>query len=131
MQQKSYPREILVLAVFGGFWGVTESTLGTFFHLIHLPFVGLLLSLAGMFIVLNAARFYHHRGAIILMGIVAALVKAIAISSVKLGPIIGIMSEAVVIEAVVMLFQFGFGSFLICGVLVATIPMVIQSAKSQ
>ncbi len=126
MEKSTYnPRQLLTLAVFGGFWGVTESTLGTFLHLLHVPVSGLILGLAGLFIVLNAVRFTPVRGGVILMGLVAALVKAAAISSVKLGPMIGIMSEALIIEVTTMALGFSIISFMTAGFLVSTVPMVM------
>lgn len=116
----------IFVAVFGAFWGISESTLGSFLHLVQFPLSGLLLGQLGMLILLNASRLHYRKGNIILMGMIAALIKAVAIATVKIGPIIGIMSEAVLIELMLSVFGSRRSVFIASGMLVSMIPAVMK-----
>jgi len=118
--------DTLFMAVFGALWGLTESTLGTFLHLVRFPFSGLLLGQVGLFILLNASRIHYRRGNLLLMAMISAFIKAVAISTVKLGPVVGIISEALVIESVIMRMGHSRISFMTSGLLVSLLPVLIS-----
>lgn len=100
--------------------------MGTFLHLIRFPFSGLLLGQIGLFILLNAGRIHYRRGNLVLMAMISAFIKTVAISTVKLGPVVGILSEALLIEAVIMQMGFSRISFMTAGLLVSLLPVLIN-----
>ena len=112
------------IAVFGSFWGLAEITLGTFLHLFHFPLAGLVLSQVAVLILLNAARIRYRSGSIIIMGLVAMLIKGIALSTIKLGPMVGILLESLTVELMFRRTLPGRGSFMITGMLVSILPII-------
>lgn len=97
-------RELIILTVFGTLWGAGEITLGSLLHLLNVPMSGPLLAAAGLAIALIGRLFVPRRGATIYIGSVAMLLKLFSIGSVVLGPMIGIMAEALIAEIVLTLF---------------------------
>jgi len=126
ISQKLQENDALFIAVFGTFWGIIESTFGTALHMFRFPFTGLVLGQAGMMILLNASTIHYKRGNILIMGMIAALIKAVAISTIKVGPIMGIISEALVIELVLILAGRSKFSFVLSGTLISLLPICIN-----
>ncbi len=86
------------VAAFGAFWGVLEITLGSFFHTLRLPFAGVLLASAGAALLVAQRQVLPRRGASLATGVVAALCKSLSPGGIILGPMVGILIEALVIE---------------------------------
>lgn len=93
-------RELVTLTVFGTLWGAVEISLGSLLHLLHVPMSGPLLAAAGLAIALMGRLFVPRRGATLYIGVVATLLKLFSIGSVVLGPMVGIMAEALIAEVV-------------------------------
>ena len=89
----------LKAAVSGGLWAAVEIILGSFLHNLRIPMAGSIL--AGFGIVLMTAFFqiWPERGLIWRAGLICALMKSISPSAVILGPMTGIMMEALLLEA--------------------------------
>lgn len=111
-------RELVTIAVFGALWGVVEISLGSMLKALHLPFNGALLGTVGLTIALIGRLFVPRRGATLFMGVIATLMKLFSIGGVVVGPMIGILSEAVLAEVVLSLLGApSLGAFLLAGAL--------------
>lgn len=97
------PSEAAIIAVFGALWGLMEITLGTALKGMRLPMSGAILAALASIIALTGRYFVKRRGAIIMMGSVAALLKIFSIGTVIAGPFFAIVLEAVIAESFVML----------------------------
>jgi hypothetical protein len=98
-------RELVILTVFGTLWGAVEISLGSVLHLLNVPLSGAVLAAAGLGIALIGRLFVPRRGSTIYIGVVATILKLFSIGSVVIGPMIGIIMEALIAEMVLT----GFG----------------------
>jgi hypothetical protein len=98
-------RQLVTLAIFGTLWGVVEISLGSLLHAINLPMSGMFLAAVGLAIALLGRLFVPRRGATLFIGVIAMTLKLFSIGSVVIGPMIGILSEALVAELVLSLFK--------------------------
>lgn len=96
-------RELVLLAVFGGLWGAVEMSAGAVLHALHAPLTGAWLAAAGLAVALVGRVFVPRRGATLFVGVVALTLKLFSVGSVVLGPVIGIVAEAALAEAVLSL----------------------------
>ncbi len=92
-------RDLVTMAVFGALWGALEMSLGSTLHVLHLHFIGVIMGGIGMLVVLTGFLFVPKRGSVLVMGIVAALLKAFSIGGVVLNPMIAIIAESLLAEA--------------------------------
>ena len=97
------PAETAIIAVFGALWGLMEITLGAALKATRLPFSGAILAALAVVIALTGRYFVHRRGAILMMGGVAALLKIFSAGTVIAGPFFAILMEAAIAEGVVTL----------------------------
>jgi hypothetical protein len=93
-------RDLVNIAVFGTVWGLIEISLGTVLKSLNIPMSGLVLGALGLVVVLTGRRFVPYRGATLFMGIIAMLLKLFSLGGVVIGPMIGILSEALLAELV-------------------------------
>ncbi len=91
-------RDLVTMAVFGALWGALEMSLGSMLHVLHLHFIGVIMGGTGMLIVLTGFLFVPKKGAVLVMGIVAAFLKAFSIGGVVLNPMIAIVAESLLAE---------------------------------
>lgn len=91
-------RELTVLAVFGALWGIIEISLGSALHALDLPLSGAFLAAAGLLVALIGRLFVPKRGSTLFIGAIAMLLKLFSIGSAVVGPIIGILAEALLAE---------------------------------
>lgn len=98
-------RELVWLAVFGAAWGLVEISLGALLHAISLPMSGLVLSTLGLMIALIGRLFVPRYGAVLYIGVIAMLLKLFSIGNVVLGPMVGILAEAFIVEITLDLFH--------------------------
>ena len=101
-------RDWVYVAVFGALWGATELTLGSYLHVLFPPLadtflVGIIMAGLGSIIVLVGRQFVPHVGAVFMMGIITALLKILSIGGVKVGPIVAILAESLLIEVALVL----------------------------
>jgi hypothetical protein len=85
-------------ALFGSLWGAVELSLGTVLSAARIPFAGLLMAAVGVLCLVTARRLYPAVGMSLLMGVVAALLKVFSLGGFVIGPMIGILAEATVVE---------------------------------
>jgi hypothetical protein len=91
-------RELTTLAMFGALWGVVEVSLGAVLKSFNLPLNGALLAALGIMIALTARVFVPRRGATLFIGVIAMLLKLFSLGGVVLGPMVGILMEAIIAE---------------------------------
>ena len=88
-------------ALLGSMWGSIEIIVGSFLHNLRLPFAGTILSAMGVALLVGGHSLWKEKGLIWRAGVVCALVKSISPSAVIIGPMIGILAEAVALEVFV------------------------------
>lgn len=93
-------RELVTLAVFGTLWGIVEMSLGTVFKSLNIPLSGVLLSAVGLLIALVGRVLVPRRGSTLFIGVIATLLKLFSLGGVVIGPMVGILGEALVAEVV-------------------------------
>ena len=91
------------VAAFGALWGTVEITLGSFLHMTRIPLVGVILTASGVALLVAQRQLYPARGLTIATGVVAALCKSISPGGIILGPMLGIMTEALIVEIFLLL----------------------------
>lgn len=88
----------LKAAVVGGLWAAVEIILGSFLHNLRIPMAGSILASFGIVLMIAFFQIWPERGLIWRAGLICALMKSISPSAVILGPMTGIMMEALLLE---------------------------------
>jgi len=106
--EKGMPiRGLVDAALFGTLWGALEVTMGSYLHILlpsgTAPLVGPIMAALGLAVALIGRHFAPHRGSLILMGAIAALVKSVGPGTVRWGALLGILLEAGVAESVLLM----------------------------
>lgn len=96
-------RELAILAVFGALWGMVEISLGSVLKTLNIPLSGVVLAAIGLAVALTGRTFVPHRGSTLFVGAIAMLLKLFSLGGAVLGPMIGILTEALVAEIVLSL----------------------------
>jgi hypothetical protein len=101
-------RDWVYIAVFGALWGAIEITLGAYLHVIFPPLadtflLGVIMAGLGGIIALTGRHFVPHTGSVLMIGIVTALLKALSLGGVKIGPMVAIVVESLLMEAGLLL----------------------------
>ena len=91
-------RELATIAVFGTLWGIVEMSLGTVVKSLNVPLSGVVLAAIGLTVALVGRVFVPRRGSTLFIGVVATLLKLFSLGGVLIGPMVGILSEALVAE---------------------------------
>lgn len=97
-------RQLVTMAVFGALWGVIEISLGSVLHAIKIPLTGLTLTAAGLLVALIGRLFVPKRGSAFFIGVIATILKLFSIGNILIGPMIGILAEALVAEIILDIF---------------------------
>jgi hypothetical protein len=90
-------------AAFGAAWGALEITVGSFLHSLQMPFTGVLLASVGAAILVAQRQVLPVRGLTLATGLVAAACKSLSPGGVILGPMVGISTEALLVELALFL----------------------------
>ena len=101
-------RDWVYIAVFGALWGAIEITLGAYLHVIFPPLadtflLGVIMAGLGGIIALTGRHFVPHTGSVLMIGVVTALLKALSLGGVKIGPMVAIVVESLLMEAGLLL----------------------------
>ncbi|RLD91672.1 MAG: hypothetical protein DRJ09_00245 [Bacteroidetes bacterium] len=107
----------LKASVVGGLWASMEIIVGSFLHNTRLPFAGSILAFAGTILLIGFYQLWPQRGLIIRAGLITAIMKSVSPSAIILGPMTGIITEAALIELVIILLGNNFPSVAFAGVL--------------
>ncbi|HNY41781.1 MAG TPA: nucleoside-triphosphatase [Bryobacteraceae bacterium] len=104
-------------AVLGSLWAAFEIVGGSFLHNLRIPFAGTILAVMGVVLVLSAVQVWNERGLVWRAALICALMKSISPSAVILGPMIGIASEGLIMQAVLAVLGRGWLSCMAAGAL--------------
>ena len=96
-------RELVTIAVFGALWGIVEISMGSMLKALNIPLSGVVLSTIGLTIALIGRVFVPRSGSTLFLGVIATLLKLFSLGGVIIGPMVGIISEALVAEIVLSL----------------------------
>ncbi|MFW5725095.1 MAG: nucleoside-triphosphatase [Bacteroidota bacterium] len=96
--KKQLSEKWLKAAVVGSLWATVEIVLGSLLHNLKLPFAGSVLSFITVYLVMAFFRVWPVHGLIWRAGLICALMKSISPSAMILGPMIGIFSQAVILD---------------------------------
>ncbi len=105
----------LKAAVLGSLWASVEILLGSFLHNLKVPFSGSFLAMMAVVLMVGFLQFWKDRGLIWRAGLIAALMKSISPSAVILGPMVGIFTEALLMEMSIRLLGRNLPAYLIGG----------------
>ncbi len=94
----SDPRPWTHAALYGTLWGAVELTAGTVLKLSRLPLAGTLLAVVGLACLVTLRRLQPRVGVCLLAGVVAAFLKVFALGGLVIGPMVGILGEALLVE---------------------------------
>jgi nucleoside-triphosphatase THEP1 len=111
-------------ALLGSIWASSEIILGSFLHNMGIPFTGTLLAAIGTALVVAGSEVWGGRGLLWRSGLVCALMKSVSPSAVILGPMIGIMLEAGILEVTVRLLGRNLFAYILGGMLAVTTPLL-------
>jgi nucleoside-triphosphatase THEP1 len=93
----------LKAAVVGSLWASVEIILGSFLHNLNLPLSGTALSFISVYLLVAFFQVWKENGLIWRAGLICALMKSISPSAIILGPMIGIFTEALLLELFIFL----------------------------
>lgn len=79
-------------------WAAIEIVLGSFLHNLRIPFSGSILTFFSIGLISGFVQLWPYKGLIWRTGLITALLKSVSPSHIILGPMIGILSEAFLME---------------------------------
>lgn len=91
-------------AVVGSIWASLEIIIGSFLHNLRVPFSGTILAVMSVYLLIAFVQIWNDRGLIWRAGLICALMKSVSPSAVIIGPMTGIMLEALLLELFIMAF---------------------------
>jgi nucleoside-triphosphatase THEP1 len=119
----------LKASVVGSIWASVEIILGSFLHNLKVPLSGMILSLISVWILISFIQIWKENGLIWRAGIICALMKSISPSAFILGPMIGIFTEAIIIDLIIFIFGKNMIGYLIGGS-IAVLSTLMQKIVS-
>ena len=125
--RKPLPEKWLKAAVVGSLWAAVEIILGSLLHNLRIPLAGSLLSFATVYLVISFYQLWPLPGLIWRAGLICALMKSISPSAIVIGPMIGIFSEALLLELVIRMLGSNPVAFVLAGAL-AVFSALVQRA---
>lgn len=124
-------RDLVYIAIFGALWGLVETSLGSYFHAVRIPFYGAILTAIGLLLALCGRSLIPRRGAVLMIGLITACLKLLDLGGIILSPLLAIVVESVLAEAVLWPFSRpGRVAFALAGA-VATLWTVIHPFITQ
>jgi nucleoside-triphosphatase THEP1 len=93
----------LKAAVLGCLWASSEIVLGSFLHNLRVPFSSIFLTSIGIILLVSISFKWKDKGLIWRSGLICALMKSVSPSAVIFGPMIAILTEALLLELSVRL----------------------------
>ncbi len=105
----------LKAAVVGSLWGASEIVLGSFLHNLKVPFSGNMLTAIAIVLMISGHRLWPERGLLIRAGLICAALKTMSPSANILGPMMAIMMQATIMEAVLLVGRRTWAGYLIGG----------------
>ncbi|HUS81589.1 MAG TPA: hypothetical protein VM283_10000 [Armatimonadota bacterium] len=93
-------RDVIRIAMFGALWGALEVSVGTWLHALGLPVAGLIMAPLGVTVALAGRRIIGRNGSVIAIAAVAAALKAVSFGGMVLSPMLAILLQGAIAEAV-------------------------------
>jgi hypothetical protein len=106
----------LKAAVTGGLWASFEIIVGSLLHNLHLPFSGTLLATFSVILMISFIQIWNENGLIWRAGLICGLMKSLSPSAVILGPMTGIMMEALFMDLLIFLLGRNVFGYMMAGV---------------
>ena len=119
----------LKASVIGSIWASVEIILGSFLHNLKIPLSGMILSFISVWLLISFLQVWKENGLIMRAGIICALMKSISPSALILGPMIGIFTEAILIELFILMLGKNLIGYMIGGAF-AVLATLIQKLVS-
>jgi nucleoside-triphosphatase THEP1 len=119
----------LKASVVGSIWASVEIILGSFLHNLKIPFSGMILSFISVWLLISFLQVWKENGIILRAGIICALMKSISPSALILGPMIGIFTEALLIELFILMIGKNLIGYMIGGAF-AVLATLVQKLVS-
>lgn len=94
----SDPRPWTYAALYGTLWGAVELTAGTALKMSRVPLAGTVLAVVGLACMVTLRRLQPRPGVCLLAGVVAAFLKVFSLGGLMIGPMLGIVGEAALVE---------------------------------
>ena len=107
----------LKAAVIGSIWASFEIIFGSFFHSLRLPFAGTFLTFSSIVLLVTFSYKWNDKSLFLKAGLIAALIRSLMPTSVILGPLIGILIEAILFQFFIDVFKKNFIAFALAGTL--------------
>jgi len=98
LKQNKVSKVWLKASVVGALWASVEIILGSFFHNLRIPFAGTILAMNSVALMVAFHQIWKVNGLFWRAGLICALMKSISPSAILLGPMIGIFTEALLME---------------------------------
>lgn len=106
----------LKAAVAGGLWASFEIIVGSLLHNLHLPFSGTLLATFSVILMISFLQIWNEKGLIWRAGLICGLMKSLSPSAVILGPMTGIMMEALFMDLFIYLVGKNILGYILAGI---------------
>lgn len=101
LPQKKLSDKWMKATVLGSYWALVEIVAGSFLHNMKIPMAGSILSFITVFLVIAFFQLWKTNGIIWRAGLICALMRSISPGSIIIGPMIGIFSEAIILEVTI------------------------------
>ncbi len=111
-------------ALLGSLWAAVEIVLGTFLHALGVPLAGTLLSAIGVCLMVAGGQLWPERGIFWRAGVLCALMKSVSPGAVIIGPMVGIMLEALFMEGATRLLGRTVPGYVAGGALATALPVL-------
>ncbi|MEN8203572.1 MAG: hypothetical protein ABFS28_13330 [Bacteroidota bacterium] len=106
----------LKAAVAGGLWASFEIIVGSLLHNLHLPFSGTMLATFSVILMISFLQIWNENGLIWRAGLICGLMKSLSPSAVILGPMTGIMMEAMFMDLFIYLVGRNVMGYIVAGI---------------
>jgi len=126
---ENLPEVWLKAAVAGSLWASVEIVAGAFLHNLRVPMAGAMLAAAGVALLSGIHQLWPVKGLFWRAGLICALMKSVSPSSVIFGPMVGIFTESLLMEAAVRLMGRNLPAYLVGGALAVSWTFVQRLAN--
>jgi len=106
----------LKAAVAGGLWASFEIIVGSLLHNLHLPFSGTILATFSVILMISFLQIWNENGIIWRAGLICGIMKSLSPSAVILGPMTGIMMEAMFMDLLIFLVGRNIIGYILAGI---------------
>lgn len=103
----------LKAAVAGSLWASVEIVVGSFLHNLRIPFAGTILAVMGISLMIAFQYKWKDSGLIWRAGVICAIMKSLSPSAIIIGPMLGILTEAILLDFSIRIFGRNVTGFLI------------------